>query len=336
MANKEKIWALLVHMGPWGGSGSNEMCGKMDWDDEAWDYIVEEAPKAGVNTIVLDICAGIDFASHPEITLDGAWTRSRLRKELERCREKGLTLIPKINLATIHDVWLGPYHRMVSTPVYYQVVNDLIKEAYELFDHPEYIHVGMDEEDEKHARAGHDLAVYRKGELYWHDIRFFVDCIKDTGAKPWMWSCPLFDHPEEYKEHFEADEVILSPWYYNAFRKEHWTPVSSREVYVTYYNEAEYKDMNIEYVEQDPFLVNFRNVALPLMKEGYLYVPCASVCNKCDYNTEDLMEYFRDNAPDDQIVGYITTTWKPTLIKHKDEVTAALKFFKEAKEKIYG
>ncbi len=229
MPKKDKVWAILVHMGPWGGCGYGEMLDKKEWDDEMWDYIVEEAPKAGVNTIVLDICAGIEFASHPEITLDGAWTRSRLRKELARCREKGLALIPKINFATIHDVWLGPYHRMVSTPV------------------------------------------------------------------------------------------------------------SSRQEYVVYYNEGQYKDMGIEYVEQDPFLVNFRKVALPLMEEGYKCVPCASICNRCDYNTVDLMEYFRDNAPpDDQVVGYITTTWCHTLNKHKELFESALKFFKEAKEKIYG
>ena len=151
-----------------------------------------------------------------------------------------------------------------------------------------------------------------------------------------MWSCPLFSHPEEYKEHFEPDEVILSPWYYNAFRKEHWTPVSSRQEYVVYYNEGAYKDMGIEYVEQDPFLVNFRKVALPLMKEGYKYVPSASICNRCDYNTVDLMEYFRDNAPDDQVVGYITTTWCHTLNKHKELFESAFKFFKEAKAEIYG
>ena len=30
-------------------------------------------------------------------------------------------------------------------------------------------------------------------------MRYLVDCVADTGAKPWMWSNPLFEHPEEYK-----------------------------------------------------------------------------------------------------------------------------------------
>ena len=332
MEKNNKIWAILVHlnMSMW-----KEKYDTLSFDEDIWDYIIEESEKAGINTIVLDVGDGIEFGTHPEIACKDAWTRDRLRKELARCREKGITLIPKLNFATTHDIWLGEYHRRVSTSEYYRVCNDLIKEAYELFEHPEYIHIGMDEEDAKHVMED-ELAVYRQGALYWHDIRFFVDCVKDTGAKPWMWSCPLFDHPEEYKEHFDADEVILSPWYYNAFRREHWTPVSSRAEYVAYYNEGEYAKMGIEYVEEDPFLVNFRNVALPLMEEGYLYVPCASVFNRCDYNTSDLVEYFRDNAPDNQVVGYITAPWFKTTAEFKGMFEESFRFMKEAKEKFYG
>ena len=332
MEKNNKVWAILVHlsMSMWA-----EKYDTLPFDNDIWDYIVEESEKTGINTIVLDVGDGIEFGSHPEIACKGAWSRDKLRKELARCREKGIALIPKLNFATPHDIWLGEYHRKVSTPEYYRVCNDLIKEAYELFEHPEYIHIGMDEEDAKHV-TGDELAVYRQGELYWHDIRFFVDCVKDTGAKPWMWSCPLFDHPEEYKEHFGAEEVILSPWYYNAFRREHWTPVSSRAEYVAYYNEGDYAKMGIEYVEEDPFLVNFRNVALPLMKEGYLYVPCASVFNRCDYNTSDLVEYFKDNAPDNQVIGYITAPWFKTMAEFKGMFEESFRFMKEAKEKFYG
>lgn len=330
MKNKDRMWALLVNLGAW--EKGYEV---LPFDEELWDYIVEGSAEAGINTLVIDIGGAIDFASHPELTLKGAWTRKRLRQELKRCREKGITLIPKLNFATPHDIWLGEYHKMVSTTVYYKVCSDMIKEAYELFEHPQYIHLGMDEEDHKHV-AHHELATYRQGELYWHDIRFLIDCVKDTGATPWMWSCPLFDHPEEYKKHIDADEVILSPWYYNAFRKEHWTPIDSRPSYRTYYNEGKYKEMNLTYVEEDPFLVNVRNVAVPLLKEGYKYIPCASVVNFCDYNTSDLVEYFKENTPEEQLPGFITAPWKPVLMKHKKHFEDSFRFLKEAKEQFYG
>ena len=335
MASNEKMWAILVHMGNWGGGGSEEMnYDELLFDEEMWEYIINEAPKSGINTIILDICAGIAFAKHPEITLKGAWTRAKLRRELAKCRERGLKVIPKLNFATTHSKWLGKYKYMISSEEYYKVCDDLIKEAYELFDHPEYIHLGMDEEDAAHVKHN-DYAVFRQGKLYWHDVSFLVDSVRDTGAKAWMWSCPLFDHPEEYKKHIDADDAILSPWYYNAIRKENWTPISSRDAYVAYYNSGEYKAMNLTYVEEDPFLVNFRNVALPLMENGYKYMPCASICNKCDINAEEIMRYFKDNAPDEQILGYVMAWWKPTVLAHKEEITKALRLMKEAKEKIY-
>lgn len=103
----------------------------------------------------------------------------------------------------------------------------------------------MDEEDAKHVKND-ELSVYRQGELFWHDIRFYVDCVKDTGAKPWMWSCPLFDHPEEYKKHFAPDEIVLSPWYYNAFRRENWTPISS----IVYYGKQRQEKFKLKYTRR--------------------------------------------------------------------------------------
>lgn len=330
---KDKMWALLVHLGTdlWATKYCYDC---LTFDDNLWDSILEQCKDAGINTIVLDIANGIEYATHPEIATKGAWTRKRVREEILKCKEMGISLIPKLNFATPHCIWLGEYSKMISTKQYYHVVNDLIKEVYELFDHPEYIHLGMDEEDAKHVKS-HELAIYRQGELYWHDLRYFIDCVQDTGAKAWIWSCALFDHPEEYKAHIGAEDAVLSPWYYNAFRKEHWTPISSRQEYVTYYNEGEYAKMGIEFVEEDPFLVNFRKVALPLMKEGYRYIPCASVANKCDYNTEDLLEYFKENAPDEQVLGFITAPWVPTIKEYEDEFYDSIRFLKEAKNKFY-
>lgn len=93
--------------------------------------------------------------------------------------------------------------------------------------------------------------------------------------------------------------------------------------------------MGIKYVEEDPFLVNLRKVALPLMKEGYQYVTCASVRNQCDYNTSDLVEYFKENAPDEQVVGFMTAPWKPILSEHKMDFEQSFKLLREAKEKFY-
>ncbi len=337
--NNEKLWGILVHlsMDMWQVPEYLDNPLSHVFDEDMWNGIIDSAKDAGMNAIILDIGNGIRFDSHPEIAKEGAYSVDWMREQVKKCREKGIALIPKLNFSTTHDLWLGDYARMISSSVYYKVTKDLIEEVYELFDHPAYIHVGMDEEDNKH-QANRDFVVYRQGDLYMHDIRYFVDCIKNLGATPWIWSCPLFDMTEAFEKEFKPDELVLSPWYYNAFRREHWTPIESRQEYVTYYNEGDYAKMNIKFVEEDPFLVNFRAKALPLMEKGYRYIPCASVFNRCDWNTVDLMEYFRDNGIDSQILGYVTAPWIATRPDEtgKTFYEESFRFFKEAKKQIYG
>ena len=107
---------------------------------------------------------------------------------------------------------------------------------------------------------------------------------------------------------------------------------------VTYYNEDKYKEMGIRFVEEDPYLVNYRLKSLAMMEHGYKYVPCASVFNRCDYNTEDIMAYYKKYANDDQILGYITAPWVTTFptAGSKQYYEESFRFFKEAKEKIYS
>jgi len=331
MNKNEKMWAIYVGLGY---SRDDEDRERSEFDEDVWNYIIDESAKCGLNTIILEIDNAIVFHSHPEIAAKGAWTQSKLKKELAKCKAKNLKVIPMLNFASPHDDWMLEHHRKLSTPEYYQVCNDIIKEVYEMFNHPEYINIAMDEEDAKHVKK-HELAVYRQGELYWHDLRFLIDCVKATGAKPWMWADPLFDHPEEYAARFEPDEALLSPWYYNAFKEEHYIPIDSRENLIIYYNEEEYRNMDIKYVEDDPFLVNFRNVALPLMEKGYKYVPCASICNRCDHNHMELLEYFKENAPDEQIVGYMSAPWKPITKELKWRYEETFEKFKEAIDTIY-
>jgi len=329
---KEKMFSILIHLSPnmWTRTYSDTL----EWDEDLWDYILERCPECGVNTIVLDVGNGIEFATHPEIAMKNAWTRKRTSDEVARCKKLGIKIIPKLNFSTNHDMWRGIYDRMVSTPEYYHVVNHLIKEVYELFDHPEYIHLGMDEESAQYC-GKKEFCCFRQGDLYWHDLRYLVDCVADTGAKAWTWSNPLFEHPEEYKKHFAPDEVLLSPYHYNALRPDHYTPIDSRSEYQVYYNEGIYKERGFKYVEEDPFLVRFMEVAIPLMEGGYLYAPCASVFNRCKYNHDDLLEYFRDNANDDQIVGYMTAPWYLLVDEQKEYIEESFDAFKEAINKFY-
>jgi len=334
MNKNEKIWSILVHLSININQKHEKEKFTDQFDDTFWDYIVEESAKSGINMIVLDVGDGIELGSHPEIAWEGCWTRRKMRKEIARCKKLGIEIVPKFNFSTIHSYWMKEYRKKTSTTEYYRFANEIIKEAYELFDHPRYIHIGMDEEGAQFC-GGSKFAVYRQKDLFWHDLRFLYDCVADTGAMPFLWFNPLLNDPEGYKEHFDPDEAILQPYYYNAFRKEHWTPVESRSEYVVYYNEGKYKELGIKFVEEDPYLVECREKMIPLMEEGYLYMPCASVFNRCDWNHLDLVEYFKENAPDEQIVGYMTAPWFQATWDKKEYFDESFKFFKEAKEKFY-
>src|SRR5690242_5676741 len=77
--------------------------------DSVWIELLERMVAAGMNMVVLDLGDGIRYESHPEIAVRGAWTPSRLRREVGRMRRMGLEPIPKLNFSAGHDAWLGPY-----------------------------------------------------------------------------------------------------------------------------------------------------------------------------------------------------------------------------------
>ncbi len=336
---ENKIWGLLVHLSMDFAYKKNyrEVPLSDYFDEEVWQDCIEKAVDAGMNTIVLEVINGIEYKSHPEISRPDAYSQEWVKEQVKKCRDKGIALIPKLNFSATHDTWLGEYAYMLSTTVYYKVAKDLIEEVYELFDSPAYIHIGMDEESLQYLKK-RELVVYRKGELYFHDLKYLCDCVNATGAKPWIWSSPMYDMPEMFVDRIKKDEVIISPYYYNAFNPAHYTPVESRAEYVAYYNEDRYKELGIRFVEEDPYLVNYRLLSLPMMEYGYQYVPCASVFNRCDYNTVDIMEYYKKYANDEQILGYITAPWIRMNKTERSQtyLEETFRFFKEAKEAIYG
>lgn len=334
MSRENKMWAIMVYL-------SRNMWSRyyspLPFEDDMWEYILRESVKTGLNTILLDVGDGVQYKSHPEISVEGAWSAERVHQEVQRCKELGIALIPKLNFSTTHDLWLGKYARMISTEEYYQVAKDLIGEVYELFEHPAFIHLGMDEENIE-MQANRELVCFRQGKLLWHDMNYLMDCVCATGARPWIWSCPLFNHPEEFKANVEAKKAVISPWYYHALRREHWTPTDSRPEYVEFYfHNGPYVGMDIPFVEEDPFHATFRKVALPLLQDGFEYVPCGSVHNRCVYNHADLLEYFKENAPDDQILGYMTAPWRPTqgTEEIRQMFDESFRYMKEAMDAFY-
>ena len=329
----DKIWGLLLHM-------TNSYATRRTksptllFDDDVWNYTIENAAKAGFNTIVLETIDGVMYTSHPEISVSDAWTPSKLKKEIKKSTDRGLTGIPKCNFSAPHSAWLGQYRRLTSTAEYYHVCNDIICELYELFNHPEYIHIGMDEEDEEHAKfIGDGFAFFRRGELFWHDYRFLLECVKKTGAKPWVWYDASNGHdPQkcddtEFKKRIDLDEVMISPWYYHFFDEKKFMRIEDYK-----YDLTPYRGMDIKYVEEFPKLRVVRETAYSKLEEGYHYIPTSWSYVK--ENIHDLMEFFA-KGPQENMHGHLVSVWCQLDWKNKDRLDNAFTEFKMAKDKFY-
>ncbi len=183
------------------------------FDEAVWSRVCVRLKESGVNQIVIDLGEAVSYPSHPELAVKGSWSPDKLRGELRRLRGMGLEPIPKLNFSTSHDIWLKEYNRMISTPQYYQVVKDLIRDVCEIFERPRFFHLGLDEEVANFQR-GQSIMIVRQGDLWWRDLLFYVREVETHGARAWVWSDYLRRHePEDFLRRMPKS-VVQSPWWY--------------------------------------------------------------------------------------------------------------------------
>lgn len=320
------IWSLYAMLGQnmwWQDSP------KLRFQEEAWDALLVSAAESGINQIVLDLGEGVCYDSHPELAREGAWSTMRVRAEVQRCRAMGIELIPKLNFSATHHLWLGEYRRMMSTPIYYKVCRELIEEVYSLFDHPAYIHLGMDEEGDPQFFANLDMVHYRQGELLWHDLRYLCDCVLTCGAKPWIWADPCVYNPEQFRKHIPCGDVVLSPWIYFAIRREHWTPVASKQRYIDS-NEGK---MGVTYMEEAPIWQAMTHEGVKAANDGYETIPCCSIWGECTYCSDDVVEHFVNSCDPNKLLGFMTAPWVHTDMEHIEEIKNSVRVLAEARKK---
>ncbi len=183
--------------------------------DDLWLKTTDYAAKKGVNMIVIDVGEGVVYPSHPELAIEGSWSPDRLRAEVRRLRAMGVEAVPKLNFSTSHNGWLKQYRRMVSTPTYYKVCEDVLRDVYEIFDNPRFIHIGCDEETSSHQLniLHYAYIVARTHEFWMHDYLHLVRTVEDLGARPWCWSDYGWRHPEFLKR--SPKSVVKSNWDYD-------------------------------------------------------------------------------------------------------------------------
>ena len=290
MNNKEFIWSYLLQLGSnmWNdehntrsraGRSNQDAYPVLRFDRKLWDAQVLDLKAAGCNTLIIDLGEAMFFESHPELAVAGSWSHDQMRAEVERLKALGFEVVPKLNFSACHDVWLKDYSRMLSTPIYYQVCSDVIKEVCEVFK-PKYFHIGMDEETAAH-QINQDYVVVRQFDLWWKDFYYLVNCVEREGARAWIWSDYIWEHTEEFVKKMPKS-VIQTNWYYS--------DLFTREVC---------DDKRWHRLECFDIL----------SENGYDQVPAGSVFS-CRENFEHLTQFCSKHISPETFMGMMQTSWE--------------------------
>ena len=289
----EKIWSYLIHLGdnmwedplsappkfPVEASAGWPYSNTLRADRKVWRRLVDQLPSFGINTILIDIGDALRYESHPELSVEGAWSHEEMRAELARMRAIGLEPLPKLNFSACHDGWLHEYAYMLSTQKYYEVVRDLIGEVCEVFDNPRLFHLGMDEEDYPDHHVG--MTSIRSDTLWWHDLYFYFDEVEKHGARPWIWSDYYWKHQTDWLKKMPKD-CVQSNWFYDPVQPKGADGRYPQVPYQTY---------------------------VDLARMGYDQIPAASDWLCRQNMAETVWLCLEEGLCDEHMLGFMTAPW---------------------------
>ena len=254
---------------------------------EAWDEYMKFLAEHKYNAVLIDLGDAIKYESHPEISAPNAWTKDFMKKKLDEIRALGITPYPKLNFSCGHMTWMKQYNRMVSSPAYYQFCADMIKEVCELFDYPEYFHIGFDEEVER-KQLTYEKVVVRATELWWHDLFYIAGECEKHGARHWMWADYMWERGnEELYLSRMSKSILQSNWFYQTFT---------------------------EYPETHPKRYDFRIKSYELLNErGFDQVPTSS-SYQCQVNSYQTVAFCKEKLDPALLKGFLTAAWSRTTM----------------------
>ena len=306
----DMIWAYLIHLSAnmWGDTEDSKAYEpyrpQLVTEDEVWRQTVDYLPSQGFNTLVIDLGDGVQYESHPEISIPGAWSKDKLKAELDRLRSIGLTPLPKLNFSACHDIWMKDYSRMLSTKPYYQFCKDIITEVAELFGNPELFHLGLDEEVPE-LQTAFAYSCCRQGELWWHDAYYLFDVCDTVGVRPWVWADLEWIQKEQYLQKMPKS-VMQSNWWYR----------------------------NMDKKSDGSFVDDRINAYHDLDKASFDQIPtCSSVFQ---YSSAELtLKTLKEDLAPEHLKGYMTAPWFLTTDKHRYGLLNDAKLFGCAKKEFY-
>lgn len=314
---KQKMWATLLHLGSnmWGKPGechhyvqedSIVYHDKLYCDMEVWHKVTEFLPQCGFNTVLVDVGEAVRLDSHPELAVSGSLTKEEMKKELQRLRDLGLTPLPKFNFSCTHNGWLGDYNRMIGTKEYTKVCRDIVEEVIEIFDKPEFFHLGFEEENVEYQKY-YPVKIERSWKQKTEDAKMLFDVCLKNGVRPWIWVDPQsiqgFGGTERFLENVPK-EVLISNWWY-------------ADIYYDGENER-------------PGTKLYRQID----EWGYEQVPTCSTWT-CIHNPKQTLKYCKEYLKDELVRGYMTAPWIMTREENYHGLLGDSHIFGQAKKSVY-
>ena len=318
MKNDKTMWAFLLQLGNniWAKPGDitpyqlEDEESYHDYvysDRETWRKVTEYLPKCGFNTVVIDIGEALKLDSHPELAVPGSWEKAEFKEELNRLRSLGLTPIPKYNFSTSHNAWMQEYGDMVGTELYKQVCDDIVKEVIEIFDKPEFFHLGLNDENPDYQKYFPVKIVRSWGEKMEDAVRLFNVCL-ERGVRPWIWAdvgtVNEFGGPERFCKYIPK-EVLVS-------------------------NRTKKLVIRMDGSPDAPQTKQYRELA----DWGYEQV---ATCYRWEWflNEKMTMRYCQDYVKKDSVIGYMTAPWLPVRPEYYEGILYVADTFRYARQTIF-
>lgn len=185
---------------------------KVYFEKDAFHKMTEEAKSFGFDTLVLELAEGIMYESHPELAIEGSMPRDEFKAELDRLKGMGFGLIPLVDFSPAKNAWMQGLG-YVGTKRYENACEDILREVIELFEKPEYVQLGFEDES---FSAQEDNAVINKRhfEKRIADANRLFDICREYGVKPWIWMSEKilesYGGEEEFRAGIPTDVTVTS------------------------------------------------------------------------------------------------------------------------------
>ena len=202
---------------------------------------------------------------------------------------------------------MGDYAFMVGTKAYYDFCRDIIEETIELFDTPEFFHLGLEEEDYG-SQASNYIAVVRTPEKKTEDALYLFDICLARGVRPWIWAdFNSYGGTEKFAKKIPKD-VMISSWHYGFVR-------------------------DGKAFEEYPESVRMMKTVVDL---GYDLVPATSTHWGFHLNAKETMLFCKKNISPEHLKGFMSAPWMLTIEKKYYAMLDSAYTFYNARKDIFG